>query len=517
AAGNLTGFLYSSDGTTIPINVNAVETSNPSGIIIFPTSKVINIQQGAEKTQNIQIIVPSNYPSSITIQSVSFSPDVEVIHFGDLNLGVLAPSQTLNIPIVIDAKNVQVGTYNTQISILATDSNGQISLPSVNVQIVVSVGISPVDNSTFSTKPDCALSSLEFNLNSTYEMTCTNVISNIQINVPYNEFFQGTKAEYSGGTYKYYFKALKLGSTKFVATFEYLGSTIFTPFEKEVRISTSGSSPVGDVNLKLQFFQDGQEQTNTNLKAGKVILMALDNKTSNIVKPFEIYLNGDFINSSEITLDSEKVYTLRVTADGYNDFNLNNLSVAKKTIVITLIPNQETYQAGDIIEITTDANASIMIDNVIILSKNYTLNKVGNVTIKAVKEGYLDSEKIILVDSDIYLDSTSCSLEPGKWKVGKKDIMCRLNQAVNWNVYLNGTLISNGTTEAVKFSLENEGLLELKMGDTILWNQIIEKKGIFRWMLEHWIWTLIGLAVLVGVFFVIRGGSEEDLLGSIDD
>src|SRR4030042_2097331 len=107
SVGNFVGSILSTDGTIIPINVNVTQQSAQEGVIVFPTSKVVNVKQGQNKQVVFQVIVPSDYSSSITIQSVSFNPEIsDLIHFGDLDLGVLNPGQTLNIPVILDASDV---------------------------------------------------------------------------------------------------------------------------------------------------------------------------------------------------------------------------------------------------------------------------------------------------------------------------------------------------------------------------------------------------------------------------
>lgn len=497
--GDYSGFLYSSDGTTISVSVEVLETSAEAGIIVFPTAKVINIQQGQTKNQNIQLIVPSNYPESVTVNSVSFNPDADVIRFGDLDMGVLSPGQTLNIPLIVDATNVQTGTYSTQIDILATNSSGQIQLPSVNLQIVVSVGVNPITNSTFSTPPSCSLSSLEYNLNSTYTLTCTNTIDNIQINVGYNEYLEGTKVEYGGGTYKYYFRAKKLGSSTFIATFSYMGSSIFEAFKKEFKVTPSGSSVIGDVNLKLQFFQSGVEKTLSNLHSGETIIVPLDNKTNNIVQPFKVILDGEEQNSSKITLESNKEYNLRITSNGYNDLAIENLSVTQMPISITLNPEKSFYTVGETVNITTNIeNSSILVNNYVV-SSLYTFTTSGNNTIRAEKEGYETGEIVVIVEPKTILQTSSCTLETEKWKKGK-EVVCGLSEEADWTVYLDGVQISNGSGKEVSFKIEDNGLLEIKSDGTGIWSQTIEGSGIWKWIKEHW---LISGGIVLGMFIII--------------
>src|SRR3990167_10205423 len=207
-------FSDSSSPVTIKVNVSQ-PPQNPSGIIVFPTTKFINIKQGEQKPQNIQLIVPSNYGKILTIHSVTMNPEISLINFGDLNLGQVSPGQTLNLGFTVDAKDFQTGVYNTQINILATDNEGQVQLPLINVQILVSASLNPITNDTFAQKPVCSLSAVIMNVNNTYLFTCNNAVNNLDISPKYNEYFEGISSDLSSGIYSYKFKPIKYGTTKF--------------------------------------------------------------------------------------------------------------------------------------------------------------------------------------------------------------------------------------------------------------------------------------------------------------
>jgi len=60
------------DSNNLPISVlvqnNTNVTEVPSDILVFPTNKVVTVQQGSSKSQNILVTVPSTYPRLITFQ-----------------------------------------------------------------------------------------------------------------------------------------------------------------------------------------------------------------------------------------------------------------------------------------------------------------------------------------------------------------------------------------------------------------------------------------------------------------
>jgi len=198
------------------------ESQTPQGdILVFPTSKIVTVKQGSEKTQNIQITVPETYPNTVTVQSVDMNPSVDPIYFDDLNLGQLAPGNSLNIPIVFDGIEAQTGVYQTTLNVFATDSNGQVNIPSINLQLQITAGVSPDIGDIFSSKTSCSLSGTTFNLNNTATFTCSGVVQNIEVNPQYNEYLEGMSVDLSSGIYTYTFKPIKYGVTKFLTTFSY--------------------------------------------------------------------------------------------------------------------------------------------------------------------------------------------------------------------------------------------------------------------------------------------------------
>lgn len=516
-AGNYNGFIYSSDGLTIPIkaSVNSVDYD----LIVFPTSKIVNIQQGQSKTQNVQVIVPINYPEPITIQSVSFNPDTDVASFGDLDLGQVNPGQTLNIPIKIDANNVQTGTYSTQISILATNSLGQINLPSVSLQVIVSMGISPTTNETFSTKPSCSLSANEFNLNNSYTFICTNAVSNLDVKPLYNEYLEGIKVDYSSGTYTYTFKAKKIGSSTFISTFEYKGSPLFEAFQKDFKVTPSGNSPVGGVNMELQFFQKGQLKTKSALSPEDTVIIAIDNSSKNVIENFKININGVLQNSTTIKIEPTKVYYLRVTANGYNDLIIENLSSQLTSISVNVFPVKDKYKVGEYINVTSDVNGTIIVDETIV-TESYKLIKPGTILLRVEKDGYLTYQKNLTVES---LISWNSNIPQEDWKKGKK-IIIKLTENASWLIdfqekdkdfYLANVNLSSGFGDTIEFKIEKYGIYAIKTNDNLLTQEdVVKSFVIWNPLTYHWIaQVIIGIIILLIIISLFFGGEDEMPLG----
>lgn len=512
STGSYQELISFSDGSSIPIvfTVTKPEPVQQNNIIIFPTAKVINIQQGQEKQQNVQIIVPSTYPNPITIQSVNFNPDIDITSFGDLDLGQISPGQTLNIPIKISAKDVQTGTYSTQINILATDTHGQISLPTSSLQVVVSIGVNPTSGVNI-TKPTCSLSATEFNMNTTYSFICNNAINNIDISPQYNEYIEGISAGLSGGVYTYNFKAIKIGTSNFIATFNNLNSPIFTPYNQEFKVTPSGNSPISGTVLKTIFYQDGVKKDSNLLNYGLTNLIVVDNKTDSIVDNCKFYLGGLEITNQTLILEPDKEYDLIAKAPGYLDLNVN-FKANPQVLKINFDPIKELYEVGEVVNITTEPADAILLVNDVPITSPYTIQSPGNLTIKAVMEDYLNVESTVNVKTPVSIQS--CSVPFEEWKKGK-EVFCDLTEPTKWQVYRDSTILKEGESQRLDFKISDYGMYIIKSKDSIIFQKSVVKGSIWynpltwSWVksLGYW-WILIAVVIAV-LFIYMRSGSNS--------
>ncbi len=328
--------FVSSFPVSVIINEGEVEQGD---ILIFPTSKVITIQQNRIKTQNILITVPANYPRTVTIQSVDFNPGTETIRFDDLNLGEVSPGQSVSIPIIFDGSDAQIGTYQTNLNIFAIDSQSLIDLPSISLQLQVTGGVTPIDETTFSAKPSCSLSSSDMNLNETHTMSCSGVVNNLDVYVPYNKYFEGLGRDITSNIFTYTFRPVKFGNTDFVAYFENRGSTIFTPFKQSVRVSSTGGVVPG-TNLKLIF----TPSLDVAKDSQSIAVQVVDNSSNSLVKFPSLDIDAIPIdNSSERTFfvkfKANKNYSIRASAIGYNDL-VEIISLTSQPMDLQITPEE---------------------------------------------------------------------------------------------------------------------------------------------------------------------------------
>lgn len=487
--GTYDGALIFNDGSNlVPVSMTVEESSqSPSGIIVFPTNQVVTVNQGQEKTRQITITVPSDYPESITIQQVNFNPDVETIRFGDLSLGQVSPGNSVQIPVIFSGVDAQTGTYQTTTEILAIDSSGQIDLPDVALQLQVTAGTTPIGGGNLS-RPSCALSSSTMNLNSTYSLTCSGVVANLDVQVPYSEYFQGVSAEITSGILTYVFKPVKYGVTNFVANFYYLNLPIFEPFVQNVTISASGTGLPG-TTLKFIFTPklDEVETDETTL------IQIVDNSTGSVITGSQLYIDAVQVipngYSFPYEFDTTRTYEIRGIATGYNDL-VETINFTR-TIEIFLSPT--TGDSNTVYTINTSINSSLFIngdkkDNPYVGSLNSGINEI-----RAIKEGYRDGFLNVSVEA-----SPMATLVQAFEKNTNQII--KLNMNISWAVYYQKDeeqieeLLLQGEGDRIEFIPKKSGLYTIKDSQG---NKI---GGVYK--IEGWFWSWWYLSVPVVVIFI---------------
>lgn len=506
------GIIYYSD-TTINVKVNVTEfvnntviTPEPTcGIDVFPTIMTnIKIQQGETKIRNIQLSVPSCFYSSVNVNGVSLLTEEKPIQLGEISIGIIQPGKSISVPVEINAVGISTGQYQDTLQLLLYDYKGtKINVPSVSIGVLVSSGINPLSNFSFTQLPTCSIDSSILNLNNSYKMTCSITNPNIEVKpIIDNKYIQGLSVSESSNQFVYEFKGILTGESSVGAEFIYKNAPIGTPFKQDVKITPSGSSSVGSINLDLQYFQDGVKKDLSSLNIGNTILLPVDSKTGNLISSYDIYLNGLKYNNT-ISLEIDKIYNLRVTSPGYNDLIISNLSVSQIPIQFTIEPSKSNYDYNDVITINSSiANVSILINDYVAYSP-YTITSSGNLTIKLTKDGYISSNKTILVNTPINI--VACSPLYQDWKKGK-EIMCDLNKNVTWVVLKDGVTVAQGEGTRLSFKITDYGSWQINSGNQNLYSLNLVKKSIFSWdwLTTNWFVPLGALVVGLVIVVIVR-------------
>lgn len=503
-----TGQITFSDSSNIInlfFNIKAIQTVQTSSCIIdiFPTSfSNIKIQQGDNKVRNIQISIPECMKNSVNIRGANLQTDEKPITLGELSLGTIQPGKSIIIPIVLDASSVSTGQYSDTLQLLIYDSNGtRINVPNVNINVMVTSGISPISNFSFSQLPSCTLDSISLNLNGTYKLTCSINNPNFLIKPDFDKtFIKGNSVNSNSNQYIYEFNPIKVGKTTFCAEFLYQQSVIGLPFCQEIKINPTSASGSANTNLDLEFFQNSIKKDKNSLGLGKTRFLVVDSTSRNIITSYEIYLNGEKYNSSEIDLEYNKLYDLRVSSDAYNTL-VTNLSANIVQIVFSLIPEKTLYKVGEPITFNSSIeNVTYLVDNVKVSNPFYP-NSASSHTITAVKEGYISSNKTI--DVEAITSINTCEPSQINWKKGS-NVVCSLSKVSNWSVSLNSNtrkVLATGNSNELSFKIEDYGNIEIKSNDDLILSTEIKNKGFFELIKEHWI--ISSIIVLVILFFII--------------
>ena len=402
--GNYIGSInYEGGSVPVAIFIESNQTQTNPSALSFPTSKTMTVLQGLESNKKVTLIVPSSYPNPINILTIEFPEENEMIRIGDIETGILNPGDLKDIPIVIDTTNAQVGTYPPMTLQLRYDDNGQVKTLSSLLYVNVKTDVNPIGSDTFSTPPTCALSGTVFGTNQTYSFTCSNYNSNIEINIPSNEYFIGKTVDITSGIYRYDFTPTKYGNTIFKAEFKYKGASVFTPYSQEIKISSSGNSVAG-TNLRLSFTPNIETITNNQ----SVIIQLVDNKTGSLVNSPRLWINAQEINSSSESFKfnflTNTLYELRGKANGYDDLVYSINVTRNETVVQTSIYPILNYLGSNFekseqsFQIDRETNWTVYfrkkldsIDKNVFLSGNgskilFTPNKAGVYSIEA--DGY---------------------------------------------------------------------------------------------------------------------------------
>ncbi|MHA1867821.1 MAG: hypothetical protein ACTSXD_07120 [Candidatus Heimdallarchaeaceae archaeon] len=509
-SGENIGYISFSDGTNFKINITIEDQQQTTGcrLIELPHTTNFRIRQG-ETSASGEIKVKAS--------SECTDLDFNVIAQTQMNKPMYIQSKGESIPgkeysfiIGLDAIDISTGTYSNSYTVSAS-AGDNVYQKTIPLSTTVTIGDSPISNSSFSDMPTC---SIETNmvLNQTYKLSCTLSDPNINIEVPYNDFFIGKNVNEVSGTFEYVLEPVKIGNTNFLATFNYKGLSIGKPFEKEIRVTASETSSSG-TEIEVLFYQNGEKVNIENLRTGEVTILSRDSKTKNVLDAYTIYLNGNNINST-FNLESDKNYEMIIDSPTYMSKTLN-FTVQQGEFKIEIIPNKTTYKTGDTINITSNINNTKFLINDNLINTPYTFSSSGNLILKAVKEGYKTYEQNITVQNSIrYLTITPSTTE---WKEGTK-VKMSLNENASWEVLLDNVIIKNGQSDLVEFEITDSGNYQIKANNNLIFPGYTLEKNSWYDYLKFWTWkyylgwVTLGLIIL-GLIYGYRKlfGEEDDI------
>lgn len=421
--------------------------------------------------------------------------------------GDVLPGGEFTFTIGLDGEGAATGVYqNTYL--VSGYSGDKVYQKRITLSTIVTIGTNPITNQTFSTLPACTIDS-DMNLNSTYNLVCNNENPNIDIDVPYNEYFEGVSLSEADGRFEYKLKPIKIGNTDFLAFFKYKNVIIGAPFRKAIRIFTGGT-PLQGTSLLINFYQFGVKKNLEDLANGEVSAIILDESTKNPLQNPSIILNGKQINETFI-LKSDIPYEMIVSYQGYMAKTLNFTITKKAEITLTMTPSSNFIAGDSLVLTTTPENTSIFVDGKKESSLIYP--SAGTHTIDLIFEGYENKQINITVLESAEIISNST------WKKGLQQSFV-LSRNASWAVYyskdeVSYSLLINGNGNIISFIPEKKGTYRIDLDGRV--KGTYEIKGMNWnakwWILPWWAWVLI----VIGIFVVIRmfSGESEKPAGSI--
>jgi len=507
--GEKSGSLIFDDGSSPILITLKVLEGLPQGCIIdiFPTSlSNIRVEQGQKKTRGVQFSVPSCYDSQANLNGAILQTDERPINLGELGLGQIQPGNSIIIPIEINAEGVNTGLYTDTLQFLVYDINGdKINVPSVSISVSVTQGISPIDESTFSTPPSCVLSATTLHLNNSYSFSCSGVVNNLDLEIKDSEYFIGKIVQVSSGIYSFEFMPTKYGEFIFEVSFKYKGAPMFPTFKQNLIVSSVGVTNPGTV-LSLLFTPSLDKLTGNS----PAIIQVIDNSSGNLITNAILMVDAVELNKSsgnfEFTFETNKDYSFRAKANGYNDL-IQTISISTNNIEITINPT-----SGDVntyFNITSPIEGSTLkINNLTYSNPYYGTLPAGINEIELSKDGYYTSYLNVTVSDYI----RALKLGDVEFKKGVQQNFT-LNKNASWVVYHQNKIESelkeyaSGFGDTISFTPKKAGIYNIYSDGSPVQNSFYEIIGFSfngKWLfMPVWLWMIAILIVIIIIVIII--------------
>jgi hypothetical protein len=465
------------------------------------TSLTQAIQQNSQYAIPKITFSPTNCQGSLILDSSHVRVTGGVI-IGGLQKPVSISSIVSDgVNLAIDTTSLNKQTYLNNLEINAFGKTFQIP-----INIVVTSGSS--DSTVFdcSNIPTCSVTNTQLSLNSSYSMVCTNLVPDVTI-VPVidDNYIQGKNVDTSQNQYIWYFTPIQMGNTQIKAKFYYQNAPVCSNYAQDVRITSSGSVIAG-TNLAFLFTPSlSQAQVNQN-----VIVQLVDNKTGSLVNNPEIQVDAVplVLNGSTyyFKFDSGRNYTFRGRSQGYDDL-VQSLYLQSRPINISLSPSSGDSSTFFVIN---NPSSAILFLNGVKIDSNYSGSfPQGNNTIKAIKEGYTDTEL------DFYIDLSPYASLNSVWEKGTLASIS-LNKNMSWTVnYLQtissqSELLLSGNNQSISFTPNKVGIYNIKDSTgKVLWTN--EIKGWDGKILGfNWLWWIGGIVFLFLIYLYFKNKSSSN-------
>ncbi|MFW9952140.1 MAG: hypothetical protein ACFFKA_18620, partial [Candidatus Thorarchaeota archaeon] len=399
---------YGSESTNVIIYIE--EIIDPDACQLNPTlvTYTQTIQQGVESELPKITFNPKNCVGDFSISSAYISGGITTSE-GQKPVYIKSASSK-DILLGINTGGLSSAPYKSTLTLSAF---GETFTDVSTINIIVTGGTNPDTNFDVNNLPVCSLTSTTLNLNSTYNMVCTNILPGVSIYpIIDNDYIKGIGPgdEMTSSNFVWKFTPIQYGNTIIEAEFRYLDLPVGEPFEQEVKISSSGSVIPG-TNLKLLF----TPSLNLIRSGESSIIQIVDNKTGSLVTDSRLWIDAVEIESISDTFEynftTGEEYEIRAKAPGYDDL-VKTIEIEPNEIEIIIIP--ETGSTSTIFNITTNPeNATLKLNGNNIDNPYFSLLSPGINTIEASMSGYLTTKKNISVSQYSVIISSPSDFKKG--------------------------------------------------------------------------------------------------------
>lgn len=516
------GYLTFSDSTSqIQINV-VMADEDPNSCQLRPSSSgtTQSVQQGT-KNENWKTISfdPINCDGSVNLIK-----DENVVVEGGIftSEGLQKPiyiSEIINsnkIRVGLDTANLPSQPYNPSIKI---NQFGEEFL--IPFTIIVTGGTNPDTNFDISNLPTCSLTSNILNLNSTYSLVCTGIVSGVTIHpIIDNDYIKGLGPGdgMTSTNFVWEFQPKKMGNTFIVAEFRYSDLPVGEIFSQEIKIQSTGTQTQG-TDLAFHFSPSLEQAT----EGEEIIVQLIDNKTGSLVESPEIYLDSikvNSINTSEksfpLNLQINKNYELRGVAPGYSNI-IKTISINPKFIEIVI--NPAVGDTSTMFNVSTDINnATLKINGMTVDNPFYGTLSPGENIIEASLSGY--QVKTINFTVKDYIRVVDGGFN---FKKGEQQNLTLNRNVTSWTVYYQKKLDSveretllTGTGSKIDFTPKKSGVYYIEADGFSIATYQAEGFSFSEkwWIFPIWGWIIVVVLALAIIIFVIYLKGESSPSGA---
>lgn len=506
--GNYTGHVTLGE-VTIPISLNVTPIPQPTtGCQLNPS--IIAYTQTVQQGTNFELpkitFNPTNCIGDLSITSSYVSGGITTTQ-GQKPTYIKSASST-DVLLGVNTEGLSSLTYTSKLTVVAFGK----TFPDVStITIIVTGGTNPQGTFSANNMPVCSLSSNTFNINSSYNLVCTNLIPDVTIEpIVDSDYIKGLSLDTSQTQFVWSFSPKKFGNTKIKAQFKYLGVPVGEVFEQEIKIqSSSGAVPGTELYIE---FTPAQDKIKNN---EEVILQVLDNKSRSLVENPELYINSLLVEnktgkSFRYKFETGKNYNIRAVVPGYSDLAFT-FTPTEKPIAITISPDKGN--ARTMFNISTDVNATIYIDGVLQNTFYYGTLTGSEHNITAYKEGYTDTNRILKVDPVTEFFTT------GEFKKGVLQSI-GLSKNATWTVYYQKNSASSkeiynsltGTGSKIEFEPSKSGIYTVETDDgSVFTREIAGTNWNAKWWFMAWYWWIIIVALVIGIFVMRSNGHPDNV------